>query len=45
MCLRDYEVDGAPPARFVQRLVDLIESGAGLEEVTPIEPQHAVGTV
>jgi pyruvate/2-oxoglutarate dehydrogenase complex dihydrolipoamide acyltransferase (E2) component len=26
-------VDGAPAARFVQRLVDLIESGYGLKEV------------
>jgi hypothetical protein len=26
-------VDGAPAARFVQRLVDLIESGYGLEEI------------
>jgi pyruvate/2-oxoglutarate dehydrogenase complex dihydrolipoamide acyltransferase (E2) component len=25
-------VDGAPAARFVKRLVDLIESGYGLEE-------------
>jgi hypothetical protein len=26
------DVDGAPAARFVQRLVDLIESGHGLDE-------------
>ncbi len=28
-------VDGAPAARFVKRLVELIESGYGLEEVQP----------
>lgn len=38
-------VDGAPAARFVERLVDLIESGAGLDEMTPTEPQHAGSTV
>jgi pyruvate/2-oxoglutarate dehydrogenase complex dihydrolipoamide acyltransferase (E2) component len=29
-------VDGAPAARFVQRLVELIESGYGLEEIEPV---------
>jgi pyruvate/2-oxoglutarate dehydrogenase complex dihydrolipoamide acyltransferase (E2) component len=32
----DHDVeDGAPAARFVQRLLDLIESGYGLQEVRP----------
>jgi len=30
-------VDGAPAARFVQRLVDLIESGYGLEEAARLD--------
>ena len=29
-------IDGAPAARFTRRLVDLIESGYGLDEVQPI---------
>jgi pyruvate/2-oxoglutarate dehydrogenase complex dihydrolipoamide acyltransferase (E2) component len=43
----DHEViDGAPAARFARRLVELIESGYGLEEVQPltaldIEPAKA----
>jgi pyruvate/2-oxoglutarate dehydrogenase complex dihydrolipoamide acyltransferase (E2) component len=31
-------VDGAPAARFVKRLVELIESGYGLEETRPDAP-------
>lgn len=34
-------VDGAPAARFVQRLVELIESGYGLDEIQQI-PQEGV---
>jgi pyruvate/2-oxoglutarate dehydrogenase complex dihydrolipoamide acyltransferase (E2) component len=34
-------VDGAPAARFVRRLVDLIESGYGLEEARPDAPALA----
>jgi pyruvate/2-oxoglutarate dehydrogenase complex dihydrolipoamide acyltransferase (E2) component len=29
-------IDGAPAARFARRLVELIESGYGLDEVQPI---------
>jgi 2-oxoacid dehydrogenases acyltransferase (catalytic domain) len=38
-------VDGAPAARFVERLLDLIESGAGLDEMTQVEPQHTASTI
>ena len=34
-------VDGAPAARFVQRLVELIESGYGLEETRLDVPAEA----
>lgn len=34
-------VDGAPAARFVKRLVDLIESGYGLEQVRQEDPAPA----
>jgi pyruvate/2-oxoglutarate dehydrogenase complex dihydrolipoamide acyltransferase (E2) component len=34
-------VDGAPAARFVKRLVELIESGYGLEETRPDAPAPA----
>ena len=34
-------IDGAPAARFTQRLKDLIESGYGLDEST-VEPQQTV---
>jgi pyruvate/2-oxoglutarate dehydrogenase complex dihydrolipoamide acyltransferase (E2) component len=33
-------VDGAPAARFVQRLVDLIECGYGLEEAVKQSPSR-----
>ena len=36
-------VDGAPAARFVQRLVDLIESGYGLQEARQDAPAQAPG--
>jgi hypothetical protein len=36
-------VDGAPAARFVERLLDLIESGAGLDEVMLAETLQAGG--
>jgi pyruvate/2-oxoglutarate dehydrogenase complex dihydrolipoamide acyltransferase (E2) component len=35
-------IDGAPAARFVRRLVELIESGYGLEEVQPTAVADAV---
>jgi pyruvate/2-oxoglutarate dehydrogenase complex dihydrolipoamide acyltransferase (E2) component len=34
-------VDGAPAARFVRRLVELIESGSGLDEMMLVETQNA----
>jgi hypothetical protein len=34
-------VDGAPAARFVKRLVDLLESGYGLDEVRHEAPAPA----
>ena len=34
-------VDGAPAARFVKRLVELIESGYGLDEVVQNAPEQA----
>lgn len=36
-------VDGAPAARFVKRLVELIESGYGLEEARQDAPSRAAG--
>jgi pyruvate/2-oxoglutarate dehydrogenase complex dihydrolipoamide acyltransferase (E2) component len=36
-------VDGAPAARFVKRLVELIESGYGLEEVRQDAPAPTAG--
>jgi len=37
----DHElIDGAPAARFTQRLKDLIESGYGLDDST-VEPEQA----
>jgi pyruvate/2-oxoglutarate dehydrogenase complex dihydrolipoamide acyltransferase (E2) component len=36
-------VDGAPAARFVRRLVDLIESGYGLEETRQESPASEAG--
>jgi pyruvate/2-oxoglutarate dehydrogenase complex dihydrolipoamide acyltransferase (E2) component len=36
-------VDGGPAARFVKRLVELIESGYGLEEVRQDAPAPAAG--
>jgi pyruvate/2-oxoglutarate dehydrogenase complex dihydrolipoamide acyltransferase (E2) component len=38
-------VDGAPAARFVERLLDLVEGAAGLNEMTPAEAQPAGGTI
>jgi pyruvate/2-oxoglutarate dehydrogenase complex dihydrolipoamide acyltransferase (E2) component len=38
-------VDGAPAARFVERLLDLIESGAGLDEIRSVEPHDTASTV
>ena len=38
-------VDGAPAARFIQRLKELIESGYGLDDSTVAsEPARAEGT-
>jgi pyruvate/2-oxoglutarate dehydrogenase complex dihydrolipoamide acyltransferase (E2) component len=37
-------VDGAPAARFVKRLVELIESGYGLEGETTLPTQPSVPT-
>src|SRR5512133_2550065 len=36
-------VDGAPAARFVKRLVELIESGCGLEQARQDAPAPAAG--
>jgi pyruvate/2-oxoglutarate dehydrogenase complex dihydrolipoamide acyltransferase (E2) component len=36
-------VDGAPAARFVKRLVELIESGYGLEQARQDDPAPAAG--
>jgi pyruvate/2-oxoglutarate dehydrogenase complex dihydrolipoamide acyltransferase (E2) component len=36
-------VDGAPAARFVKRLVELIESGYGLEEERQDASAPAIG--
>lgn len=32
-------VDGAPAARFIQRFRELVESGFGLEEISPVDPE------
>jgi pyruvate/2-oxoglutarate dehydrogenase complex dihydrolipoamide acyltransferase (E2) component len=36
-------IDGAPAARFTRRLVELIESGYGLDEPIQVFAQHANG--